>query len=242
MLTSSTILYTDTVDLSSELVWKNLYLSLGSFARSLVYSFGVPSWKGQEEDIIADIVQETMRRLLELSQKAERGEANPIRSLNQLMRIIAQNYCKDLRRHDRRMLRVPDQNYAHPIYASMDDQIHLLESVTERVYQESLFKLLAHEIANFPDKQRRALLIDLANRACFDTQPTSLQRAFLEEGIRLEHYRQPLPADPQGRSRHVSLLNHAYKRVAHLPCVQEYVAESPQRCSHTSLNSIYPNA
>src|SRR5205085_4692613 len=189
MLTSHPVPNTDTADLSSELVWKNLYPSLVSFARSLVYSFGVPSWKGQEEDIIADIVQETMRRLLELWQKAERGEANPIRSLNQLMRVIAQNYCKDLRRHDRRMLRIPDQNDAYPMYASTDDQLQLLESVTEHVYQESLFKLLAHEIANFPDKQRRAILIDLANRTCFDTQLTPLQSAFLKEGIQLQQYR-----------------------------------------------------
>lgn len=226
MLTSSTVSYTDTVDLSSELVWKNLYLSLSSFARSLVYSFGVSSWRGQEEDIAEDIVQETMRRLLEVWQKAERGEASPIRSLNQLMRTIAQNYCKDLRRHDRRMTRIPDEIYAHPIYTNIDDQIQLLESVTERVYQESLFKLLAREIAHFPDKQRRAILIDLANRDCFDTQPTPLQKAFLTEGIQLEHYRQSLPADPQERSRHVSLLNHAYKRVTHLPCVKEYVADT----------------
>src|SRR5437868_6961471 len=134
MLTSSTAPYADTVDLSSELVWKNLYLSLGSFARSLVYSFAVPSWKGQEEDIIEDIVQETMRRLLEVSQKAERGEANPIRALHQLMKVIAQNYCKDLRRHDLRMLRVPDQNYIYPVYSNMGDQIQILESVTEHVY------------------------------------------------------------------------------------------------------------
>src|SRR5438874_5264888 len=170
MLTSSTISYTAAADLSSELVWKNLYLSLGSIARSLVYSFAVSSWKGQEEDIIGDIVQETMRRLLELSRKAERGEANPIRSLNQLMRTIAQNYCKDLWRHDRRMTRVQDENSARPIYTNIDDQVQLLESVTEHVYQESLFRLLAREIAHFPDKQRRAILIDLANRACFDTQ------------------------------------------------------------------------
>lgn len=168
-------------------------------------------------------MQETMRRLLEHSQKAKHGEANPIRALNHLMRIIAQNYCKDLRRHDRRVLRVPDQNYTHPIYASIDDQFQLLESVTEHVYQESLFKLLAHEIAHFPDKQRRALLIDLANRVCFETHPTPLQKAFLKEGIQLQHYKQPLPTDLQERNRHVSLLNHAYKRVAHLPSIQEYV-------------------
>src|SRR5207248_3697568 len=127
------------------------------------------------------------------------------------------------------------------VSSNIGDQIQILESVTEHVYQESLFKLLAHEIANFPEKQRRALLIDLANRVCFDTQPTPLQRAFLEEGIQLEHYRQPLPADPLGRSRHVSLLNHAYRRVAHLACVEKYVADTkvvaPKKASHVIKHS-----
>ena len=99
-----------------------------------------------------------------------------------------------------------------------------LEAVDENVYQELLFQLVAHEIARFPDKQRKALLIDLANRMCFDTPPTSLQKAFLEEGIQLQQYQQPLPADPQERGRHVSILSYAYRRVAHLSCVQEYIS------------------
>jgi DNA-directed RNA polymerase specialized sigma24 family protein len=224
MVTDSTASYVDIFDLNSEITWKNLYLSLGSFARSLVYSFGVPSWKGQEEDIIEDIVQETMRRLLEQSQKAERGEANPIQSLKLMGTVIAQNYCKDLRRRDRRLSRMQPDDYLLNVEVRKGDYMHLFDAICESIDQELLLTQVAHEIAKFPEKQRRALLVDLANRMTFDTQPTSLQKAFLEEGIQLELYQKPLPADPQERSRHVSLLNHAYKRVAHLPYVQKYIA------------------
>ena len=47
------------------------------------------------------------------------------------------------------------------------------------IYQEGLFKLVAREVNAFPDKQRQAILIDLANCMSFDTQLTPLQKAFL---------------------------------------------------------------
>src|SRR6266566_2037796 len=72
-------------DLHSENTWKDLYPVLRSLARYLVYSAHVLSWRGQEEDIIEDVVQETARRLLQRAQKAERGEATSIESLPQMM-------------------------------------------------------------------------------------------------------------------------------------------------------------
>src|SRR2546421_7690828 len=224
MFTNSVTSYSDSIDLNSEATWNNLYASLRTFARYLVYSFSLPSWRGQEEDIIEDIVQETARRVIERTRKAERGEAAPIHSLKHMMTIIAQNYCTDLWRSDRRLLHMPPQDYAPENLVGVDEQAHTLDAVTENVYQESLFMLIAHEIASFPDKQRKALLIDLANRMSFDTRPTALQKAFLEEGIQLQQYQQPLPTNPQERGRHVSLVSYAYRRVAHLSCVEEYLS------------------
>jgi len=214
----------DTNDLHSEITWRALYPTLRSLARYLVHSARVPSWRGQEEDIIEDVVQETARRLLERAQKAERGEATPIQSLTQMMPVIARNYCKDLRRRDYRLSHVLPSDSSAEAYDGRDEQLHLLEMITESIQQEMLFKLVAREIASFPDKQRTALLVDLANRMYFDIQPTPLQRAFLAVGIQLQHYRQSLPADRRERDRYASLLSYAYKRVMHLPCVQEYIA------------------
>ena len=224
----STSLLTETLDLSSEITWRNLTLSLGSFARSLVYSFHVPSWRGQEEDIIEDIVQETARRIIERIQKAERGEADPVQSLPKMVTIIAQNYCRDLRRHDIRLVHIQPDQYVANVHIRNRDQPHILDTICESVDQEQLLTQVAREIANFPTKQRNALLIDLANRMYFDKQPTPLQQAFLEAGILLDQYRQPLPTDIRERNQHTSLLSHATKRIAQLPCVQEYIAETQQ--------------
>jgi hypothetical protein len=139
-----------------------------------------------------------------------------------MMIVIAQNYCKDLKRSDRRLSRMQDD--ASETVVDVDEQEHTLDEVTEQVYQELIFMAIAHEIANFPDKQRKALLIDLANRMYFDTGATPLQKAFLREGIQLKQYQQPLPADPRARSRHAATLSYAYRRVASLSCAQEYIS------------------
>lgn len=58
----------------------------------------------------------------------------------------------------------------------------------------------------------------------FETEPTALQQAFLEQGIRLADYRRPLPASPAERAKHLSLLDLAYKRLAQIPHVQQHLA------------------
>src|SRR5205823_4144548 len=133
-----------------------------------------------------------------------------------------------MRRHDRRLYHMQPDQFVLDVHIRKGFQSHIFDVVCESIDQELLLTQVARGIARFPEKQRKALLIDLANRMSFDTQPTPLQKAFLEEGIRLELYRQPLPASAQERSRHVSLLNHAYKRVAHLPCIKEYIEGEPR--------------
>jgi len=218
MRTNSSVWYSDSLDVSSANVW-DAHLMLQSFARYLVNYFKVPSWRGQEEDIVEDIVQETTRRFIERSRKAESGDATAIRSMKNMMMAIAYNYYRDLKRRDRRLFRMP----AYSIYAGPVEQTHMLESVVEQVYHERLFTLIAREVRYFPERQREALLIDLANRMSLDTSPTPLQLAFLKAGIQLHQYRRPLPTDPKERGRHGALLTHAYKRLAHLPCVQSYI-------------------
>jgi DNA-directed RNA polymerase specialized sigma24 family protein len=224
MVRSTSVSDVDTFDLSSDSTWRKLYPALESWARYFVYSLHFSFWQGQENDIVEDVVQETVRRMIEYARKAERGEAPPIHALKSMMKVIAQNYCKDLKRRDRRLLHMQPQDDSLQLRASTRNQVSLVELGSENVYQEGLFKLVACEIANFPEKQRTAVLIDLANRMQFGTQPTPLQKAFLEVGIDLQQYQRPLPADPRERSRHVSLVNYAYKRIASLPCVQQYIA------------------
>lgn len=196
--------------------WRQLYPKLYALARQLVYRFRVSCWCGQEEEMIDDVVQETIRRMLERSQRAERGEADPIYAVESMMAVIAQNYLKDLRRHDRRVSRLQSPDTLGRTTNAMREQIDIAEVAAEELSDEWLFRRLAREIANFPEKRRRALLIDLANLMCFENEPTPLQAAFLAVGIDLQVYQLPLANDPVARARHGSLVSLAYKRVARL--------------------------
>src|SRR5437588_5178662 len=122
MFTNSVTSCFDSPDLNSEVTWGDLYTTLRPLARYLVYSFPVPSWRGQEEDVIEDIVQETARRIIERAQKAERGEAEPIRSLHQMVTVVAQNYCKDLRRRERRLVRIGQDDDVRDVWIHNGDQ------------------------------------------------------------------------------------------------------------------------
>ncbi len=221
MVTSVCPNNTSTDDLSSDRTWIELYPKLLSLSRHFVYRYWIPCWCGQEEDIANDVAQETARRVIERSQKATRGEAAPIGSIENMMMVIALNYVRDLRRHDYRVIRIPSGGQAGEMRTDMNDLSSMTELATEDTFNEWLFLRLAREIANFPNKQRQALLTDLANLMQFDEQPTSLQKAFLEVGIQLQEYQRPLPDNPVERARHTSLLCYAYKRIAQLHCVQE---------------------
>jgi len=213
-------------DAKSSSTWQVLYPSLRSLVKRQVYSFRVPIWDGQEDDIVEDILQETARRIIERSKKAEKGEAIPIYLFENMVIATACNYCKDMRRSDHRFIRLAADTSMGVGGSTLSnlDRGHLSDTAIELVYQEELFTLLAREIATFPSKQRRALLVDLANRMSFDEQPTPLQRAFLQVGIHLEDYQQPLPDSLKERSKNAALLYHAYKRVAQLARIREYTS------------------
>lgn len=217
------------MDLTSETAWIDLIPSLVLTARSLAYSYAsqVSSWQGQEEELAQDIVQETARRMIERARKAERGEAEPVHS-RQMITTTAQNYCKDLRRHDQRLLR--PQAYGLELQGPLPANAGpaLFDEICEHIDHKHLLEQVARDIARFPQKQRTALLIDLANRMSFCDQPTTLQQAFLAAGIELTDYLRPLPDERRERNQYMSLLNYALRRVAQLPCVQEYITGVPQ--------------
>jgi DNA-directed RNA polymerase specialized sigma24 family protein len=210
-------------DLGSESTWQEYYPLLQSLARRFVYAFDVSCWHGQEGDIIEDIVQEAARRVLEHRRRVERGEVAPIHSLAHMIWTIVYHCCIDKRRHDQRLVRMTTEDDLLDFHATGDDLVDLAEAAIENAYREEIFMLLAREIARFPYKQRNALLIDLANLTCFDEAPLPLQEAFLTVDIQLRDYQQPLPVNAVERARHASLLHQAYKRVARLLCIRQYV-------------------
>ncbi len=208
---------------NTDTTWVELYAMLRPVTRHLIYSFNVSSWRGQENDIAEDVVQETALRLFERSEKAKSGEASSICSLKNMAMTTTYNRSVDMIRRDRRLVRVATGNTSAKLDESITEQIEYAEIATENVYRETIFTQAAREIAKFPAKQKHALLVDLANHMSFDTQPTPLQKAFLAVGIQLRHYQQPLSTDPKDHSRYQSLLQHAYKRLARLGYMQKHV-------------------
>src|SRR2546430_13123135 len=108
-------------------LWINLYSFLQPFVKRLVYSSGISSWRGQEEDIVEDIVQETIVRVLKCVRQAENGACPQIASPKALSIVIARNYYEDLRRRDRRFVRIADDdsNGAYVVFQSHLDPSEL---------------------------------------------------------------------------------------------------------------------
>jgi DNA-directed RNA polymerase specialized sigma24 family protein len=196
---------------SSDAIWISLYSFLRLYIKPLVYSSGISSWRGQEDDIVEDIVQETIIRVLKCIRRAECGEGIPIASPKGLSIVIARNYYEDLRRRDRRLLHIAD-DFSSEVSVVPGGHLDPSELALNSMFLEWLYIQFSHAVVKFPYKQRTALLIDLANRMDFNLEPTPLQKAFLGVGIRLQDYQQPLSENARGRSRHASNTSHAYKR------------------------------
>jgi DNA-directed RNA polymerase specialized sigma24 family protein len=202
--------------------WQDIYMMLRPLAKRIVYSYRVPAWRGQENDVAEDIIQETTRKLFEYELKIDRREAPPIQALLPMVRVIAYNYGKDVRRRDQRVTRIETEDEGIEHFYFRNDEMSMEECATENAYYEMLFTEMAQEIAHFPYKQKQALLIDLATHMSFEQQPTPLQKAFLKVGIQLQDYQHQLPTTAEERNRYTSLLAHAYRRVSVLACAQKY--------------------
>jgi DNA-directed RNA polymerase specialized sigma24 family protein len=201
-----------TDDLSSDALWINLYTFLRLYVRRLVYTSGIATWRGQEDDIVDDIVQEAIVRVLKCIRRAESGEGIPVASPEGLSIVIARNYYEDLRRRDRRLVRIANDDDSPGVHVVLQSHLDPSEMALNNMFLEWLYIKFSLAAVKFSHKQRTALLIDLANRMDFEVQPTPLQKAFLEAGIRLQDYQQPLPKDAVERSRHASNVSLAFAR------------------------------
>jgi len=90
------------------------------------------------------------------------------------------------------------------------------ESKFEHAFDASHLIGLVEEIADFPQKERIALLNDLANRMQSDPKMPLLQHAFSKVGIELQKHQQPLPTDPIECTEYASHLGLAYQKLAEL--------------------------
>jgi hypothetical protein len=198
-------------DTWDENTWKHLWNILLVFARRTIFSCNVAYWRGQEYDLAEDVVQASILHIIERSHHREGTRTLSPSSLKRLTCNIASNYIKDLKRQEMHFTRENIYSAERVNHSEM-----VSETVTENIYREELFVQIAEEVKKFPERQRDALLMDLANHMQFDGKPTALNRAFLTVGINLQEYQKPLPLDPATRTRYSSLLVHAYKRLTTL--------------------------
>src|SRR5207244_83452 len=146
-----------------------------------------------EEDLVEDIIQETIVRVLKVIRRAENGECPQIASPKALSIVIARHYYEDLRRRDKRLLRSSTNEYWLEVNGDRQGYVDPSELALNNVFLEWLYVKFSLEAVKFSQKQRIALLIDLANHMDFGLVSTPLQNAFLEVGIQLQDYQKPLP-------------------------------------------------
>src|SRR2546421_11815261 len=204
--------------LKNNTTWDTLYRFLGTRVRFWVHSSHIPLWHGQEEEIIADIVQEaiasTFMYTLKYSSGTKEGGVIPCNSLRYISTAIAYKQYQDWRYQESRFVYTRPHGFSIHGYVVIYEQVDALERAIDSTFQEWYCDLLAGEIAKMPDRQRAVLLIDLTNRLRFDTQAgQALQRAFLKAGLQLKDYRRPLPTNPKERRSYEALLRLAYRRI-----------------------------
>jgi DNA-directed RNA polymerase specialized sigma24 family protein len=204
-------------NLKDDLVWSDLYTSLAAPVKKQVYHVGLQSWRGQEYDLAADVIQDTVVRTFLHIQKAQQGEVAPIVSLFSFSKKVATNRLYDIARREVRLVR-PSNDVALQEKLIAEHWVDFTEDILNDIDNSSLFMLIARSIVDFPAKQRTALLIDLANLPCVDNGP--LQQALRKMGIQLDRYRELLPRSPAEKCRHSASLCIAYKRLRNVVLTQ----------------------
>ena len=204
--------------------WENLYPLLRTRVARWVRFTRVPLWTKQREEIIEDIVQDALLKIFAYEQKVERGEARSIDSLESICAVTAYHCYVDALRRDRNVVPLIQDALEPGAYVIRGFDVDPSELAVENIYHELVFIQAASWIVCLPDKQRIALLIDLANRMFFDPfRSTPLQKALASVGIDMHDYKKPLPGDKQARARHAAHLSLAYKRLALLAYMQRYI-------------------
>jgi len=196
-----------------EQIWHELYIWLLPLVERWVCCANVASWRGQQKEIAEDVAQEAVVRTFHYSQRASRGEVRAIESLKSLCRTIAQNYFRDRRKKDWCLLHSVQDEPLPPMHILVNDQVDPSQVAIDRMMFTTIIKTAARVVANFPLRQRTALLTDLANLSDFGEHPSQLELAFFSEGIRLHDYRRSLPNESAERNKYAVHLCIAYKRL-----------------------------
>ncbi len=195
-----------------DLFWSELQNWLRPYVLSWIYTERLPVWRGQEFEIVNDVLQETCSRILKYLQPISGRDTHAIQSLEHFSLTVARNCVRDMWRRQHRLVRLTTSPLPLENAESLD-AIDFSELALDHLMIGDLFMELACIINDFPPMQRQAILIDLAKHADFDEDTGLLQSIFLELGINLRDYHRARPLDPVERNKQASLLSIAYKRL-----------------------------
>jgi DNA-directed RNA polymerase specialized sigma24 family protein len=199
--------------LSCNVFWDEWNRWLKPHILAWLYSYNLPRWFGQEQDIANDVLQVTFERILKYAKRSVLTGSRTIESLESFGMTVARNYIRDMWRKEYRLipfttLSESPENTIPGL--SLPDPSEL--ALSHLMSRDALVRL-AHLINDFPAGQRRAILIDLAQRSDFDEETGPLHIIFLDVGINLYEYKLTRPLNALERSRHSALLSIAYKRL-----------------------------
>ena len=201
--------YTD----DDEQIWNDLFTWLLAIVEKWVVYADVSCWRGQQKEVSEDIAQEALLRTFRYTQRASRGEVQPVVSLKSLSKVIAQNYFRDRGRKDQHLVRPFQNEETDQLPQTARDLIDPAQIALDHLIFCTTIVMAAQVVASFPQQQRTALLTDLANISDFDAPPTLLEQSLSSEGIHLRDYKRPLPTEPAQRGRFAAHLCIAYKRL-----------------------------
>jgi len=196
-----------------EIFWTELYPLLCPLVKRWVYTARISSWLGQQEDLIEDIVQETIFKLLNYIRRAEKGEVAPVQNIEHLAITIARNYFRDLKRKDRRIDRFELYDRTSLEHVVKSKNVDPSEIALNHVYYAWVFMKLAEFMVSVSTKQQTALLRDLAQRMHFGNSPTPLQKAFADNGMALRAHHGWQGKNKREQSQHAANLSLALRQI-----------------------------
>jgi len=206
--------------------WSALSYWLESHVRNWVYTSDLPCWKGEEEAMVEEIVDETVMHILERINKVSTHGAKPIVYLYSFARRTAFHCFIDLVRKDHRKIRLSQIADGSEKSVIEDNLPSMEETVHERLSREQLFDILAREIIHFPKKQKEAILRDQAKLIDIMPDPMPLLRAYQNVGIQLQDYGNYSLMSCAEKRRHSSLLHYAYQRLSRSTALRQYYRQS----------------
>ena len=199
---------------SNDQEWHILDKILLTYIKNCLYTYHIIHWLGAEPELADDVLQETYLRVLRFARTADNAHAIAINNFEAFCKTTAIRYILDMYRKDKRLVGSLDDDHFSASHATISISEDPAELVLADMSLYSSMLTFSQIVKRFPEKQRTAILIDLARNTDFDEDnPRPLVRAMRTIGIQLHHYRLALPRDPVLRSRHNALVCLAYQRL-----------------------------